>query len=275
MKINKLLIILSLAVTTFLVSCEEYEDTVVPSPTVSVEPNQVFFSTDNETAFLVEPTATSVDITISRADATGAAEVALVTLVNTDNSFTIPTSVSFVAGAVSATVTIGINHDNATPGKPLKVGISTGDNYYNPYSSDLPEYHGVVTVLNWQKYSVGEYYSALFGDTWTQDLYRAVGTDMYRFYDLYADGTNLTMYWEEGEKEISFPELDADGYYYWETGFIHPTYGLIVVYWDSSKSYTFYDADTDEFQLEGYFQNAAGTAGFGWLDDYFTVTSLY
>ena len=43
MKINKLLIILSLAIATVFVSCEEYEDTVTPGPTSSVTPNQVFF----------------------------------------------------------------------------------------------------------------------------------------------------------------------------------------------------------------------------------------
>lgn len=274
MKISRLLIIISIAVTTFLVSCEDFEDTVVPSPTVSVEPNQVFFPTDNETGFLVEPTATSIDITISRADATGAIEVALTTIVNTDNSFTVPTSVSFAAGAVSSTITIGINHDNATPGKPLKVGISTGDNYYNPYSSDLPEYHAVVTVLDWQKYSVGEYYSAYGDATWTQDLYRAVGTDMYRFYDLYADGVNLSFTWEEGEKELSFDyPVDADGYHIWAPGISHPTYGVITVLWDSSPDWTFYDADADEFQLEGKWTVSAGS--LGWLDDYFTVTELY
>jgi len=273
MKISRLLIIISVAVTTLLVSCEDYEDTVVPSPTVSADMNVVSFTADNPTEYEFSPLDTEFKLTVKRSSSSGALEVPISIITNTDNSFTVPGSVSFAAGEDTAILAITIDYANATLGVDLKIGIKVGDANNNPYKVQYGEYYATVAILDWQKYAEGTYYSMLYDDSWTQDLYKLVGEDTYRFFDLYADGIDLTFTWAGGESlSFEYP-VDADGYYIWVPGIDYADYGSVTVLWDSSPSWTFYTEATKEFQLEGNWTVAAGS--LGWLDDYFTITSLY
>ena len=272
MKISRLLIIISVAVTTLLVSCEDYEDTVVPSPTVSADMLAVTFAADNPTEYEFDPMDTGFSLTVMRSTSSGALEVPISIVTNTDDSFTIPSSVSFAAGDSSAILAIAIDYANATLGVDLEIGIKVGDAYNNPYKVQYGEYYATVAILDWQKYSVGEYYSALYDDTWTQDLYKLVGEDTYRFFNLYADGYDLSFSWDGGNA-ITFP-VD-EGYYVWESGVSDASVGSFAVSWDSSPSYTFYNKATDEFQFEGYWEGSDADTYDGWKDDYFTVTQRY
>ena len=274
MKIYRFLIIFFVAATTLLVSCEEYEDTVVPGPAADVVA-AVGFAADNPTQWEFEPTVVDFDITVTRSSSisSSALEVPISVVTDSTESFIVPSKVSFAAGDSTAILTIAINYDNAVAGVDLEIGVKVGDDYLNPYSAVYGKYYGIVAILDWQKHSTGDYYSAYYDATWTQDLYNAAGTDKYRFFDLYTADHHLSFSWDGGNA-ITFPyETDANGYHMWMPGFDYGGYGPITVLWDSSPSWTFYDEATKEFQFEGKWTVAAGS--LGWLDDYYTITTEY
>lgn len=273
MKINRLLIIISFAFATLLVSCEDYEDTVVPSPTVSEDNPAVRFAAENITNYEFEPSVTEFNLKVIRSNSTSAIEVPVTVTDNTDESFVIPSSISFAAGEDTVMVTIAINHANATPGKDLMIGIKVDEDYINTYKAEYGEYYAHISILNWQKYATGTYYSAFFDQSFTQDLYRAQDTDKYRFFDLYAVGYNFTFTWDGGKSITPDGELDEDGYYIYVTGFEHPSYGMVTVHIDSSPNWTYYTEETNTFIFDGDWTVAAGS--FGWLDDIYTITTTY
>lgn len=276
MKINRFLIIFFVAVTTMLVSCEEYEDSVEPSPAVSADMNVVTFPAGNTSNFEFSPLDTEFDITVSRTNTSGALEVPLTVLSNTDDSFTVPSSVSFAAGEETATITITINYDNAPLGQELELALKVDDAYYNPYKEEYGKYYASVKILEWQKYANGTYESGVFGVLGQVDLYKLKDENKYRIFDVYADGHHLTFGWE-GEASLTWPDYstDADGYYVWETGAYVDGYGYFWVALDASPSYTFYDAGTSTFQIEGYWTATDNSEWGGWIDDYFTIETLY
>lgn len=271
MKIYRFLIIFFVAATTLLVSCEEYEDTVVPGPAADVA-FAVGFATDNPAQWEFEPTVVDFDITLLRPSSvsSSALEVPISVVADSTESFIVPSTVTFAAGDSTATLTITINYENAVAGKNLVIGIKVGDDYYNPYNIEYSEYYGVVAILNWVKYAAGTYYSELFDDSWSTDLYNAQGTNMFRFYELYDAGANdLSFTWDIGSEDVTF---DPDGYMFWDSGFTYPGYGLMTVYWDSAP-YSNFDPVDEIFQFEGYFY--LGSGGYGWNDDTFTIVSYY
>ena len=275
MKINKLLIILSLAVTTFLVSCEDYEDTVESSPTVSADNASVRFAAENPTQYEFSPLDLGFNLTIKRSSSSSALEVPISIITNTDNSFTIPSSLSFAAGEETAILAIAIDYSNASFATALEIGIKLGDDHTNPYLVEHGEYYATIEILNWEKYSTGTFTSALFGP-WTQDLYKLEGEDRYRFFDLYADGYDFNFTWDGGAA-LSFPDLaeDDDGYFIWETGASATGFGYFFAALDSSPSYTFYDDASSTFQIEGYWTATENPDWGGWLDDFYAITELH
>lgn len=273
MKISRFLIIFFVAATTMLVSCEEFEDTVEPSPTVSDDNPAVRFAAENSAVFEIPSTVTAIDLTVIRSGKGSAIEVPVTVIENTENAFDVPATLSFPAGEDTVTFTLPIT-DNAPVGVDLSIAVKFGDEFVNPYKSEYGEYYGTVTILNWQPFANGTYQSAIFdGASWEQVLHKAENTNRYRFFDLYAVGTHFNFKWDGGEAIIPEYGTDADGYYIYMPGVIHPTYGEMTVLVDGSTTYTFYDAEGDFFQIEGNWTVAAGS--FGWLDDYYFITERY
>ena len=58
-----------------------------------------------------------------------------------------------------------------------------------------------------------------------------------------------------------------------DSGFEHPSYGMVSLYIDSAPEYTGYDADTKTFTF-----NYAGLVSAGqltdWIDDTFTLSAV-
>jgi len=272
MKISRFLIIFFVAVTTMLVSCEEYEDTVEPSPTVSDDNPAVRFADDNSTFFEIPSTVTAIDLTVIRSGSGSAIEVPVTVIENTENAFDVPATLSFPAGEDTVTFSLPIS-DNAPVGVDLAISVKFGDEFANPYKTEYAEYYGTVSILNWQPYAKGTYASAFFGASWEQELYNAENTDKYRFFDLYAVGTHFNFLWDGGEAITPEYDTNADGYYIFKPGYIHPSYGEVTVLVDGNTNYTFYDEAGDYFQIEGNWTVSAGS--FGWLDDFYYITERY
>lgn len=144
MKINKLYIAFLILITATMVACEEYTDTVEPSPTVSADNPGVRFYSENLSEFELEPDELSFSLTVIRDKGTGAIEVPLAVVADTAGIFDVPSSISFPASVDTVSITIAAN-ENAT--KDLSYGLEIeidDEQYTNPYKSEYPSFKTVV-----------------------------------------------------------------------------------------------------------------------------------
>jgi len=268
MKFNKIYIAISILATVLLVACNEYEDTVVPGPTVPADNPEVRFAFGNKMEYELDPAnQLAFTLTVVRSNETSALEVPVNVIANPDDDFIIPSAVSFAANQDTASLTITMSA-SAPTGEALTFEIGFGDQYVNPYLDEYGSFRGEVSIMNWVKYASGSYESMYLGTSWAIDLYRAEGTDKYRFYDLYAEGYNFDFIWDGGDAITPAMELDAEsGYYLWYPGLT----GILALL-DSSPDYTYYYAPADAFQFEAYWFTPTVE---DWLDDYFYIEQRY
>lgn len=272
MKISRLYITIIIA-TLFFVACDEYEDTVVPSPTVAADNPAARFVSTNATSYELDPAADlSFSLTVVRDNGSNAIEVPVNVITNTENGFVIPSSVSFAAGEDTTTLTIEMS-ESAPTGQALDFAIAFGEDYVNPYKSEYGSFYGEVSILVWVKYAVGTFESAFFEQSWTQELYNAEGTNKYRFYDLYVPGYNFDFTWDGDEELVPSYDTDGDGYYIFATGYNHPSYGPVTMHIDNNTDWTYYNEESDLFVINASWRVSAGA--FGWLDDFYTITERF
>lgn len=267
MMYNKILIAVFTLILGLTFSCDdEYEDTVVPSPVVGADVPGLSFSDENATSFEMDPSESPVvSLTVVRNNSNGSVDAPVTVVENTENSFEVPTSVSFAAGEKTANLVIPVKADAPTA-TPLTLELKFDDQYVNPYTSTYPHYTGQVTLVKWLKYADGTFTSAFFEESWEQELYREEGANNYRFVNLYEDGTNYEFEWEEGAKEISpSPAMQL-------SGFDDPTYGLVTTTTSTDPANTYYDAETNTFYFLRKWTVSAGS--FGELIDTYEITEL-
>jgi len=273
MRINKLLIAVSILIAATMVACEKYEDTVEPSPVVPADNPAVRFAQENQTSFELDPNDDpKISLTVMRNNESAALEVPVTVVTNTENSFNVPATISFAAGEKTADLVIAMNSGSPT-GIPLALELSFDDEYVNPYLTEYSTYKGEAALLKWVKYSVGVYTSGFFEQSWEQELYNAEGTDKYRFYDLFASGVNYEFEWDGGAALSPGGTPNASGYLVQESGYVHPTYGMVSSATDPDPSYSFFDADSNTFSFDRQWTVAAGS--FGWLTDYYEITEKF
>ena len=269
MRFNKLYIAISILATVLLVACNEYEDTVVPGPTVPADNPEVRFASSNKAEYELDPAvALSFTLTVVRNNGTAALEVPVNVIANPDDDFVIPGTVSFAAGQDTTTLTIAMS-SSAPTGETLTFEIGFGDQYVNPYLDEYGTFSADVAILNWVKYASGTFESMYLGTSWTIDLYRAEGTNKYRFYNLYAEGHNFNFNWDGGKAIVPAMPYDVANELY----VFNPGIDGLTALVDPSSSYTFYSADFDYFQFEAYWYS--DTQDLSWLDDYFYIEQRY
>lgn len=268
--INKILLISVGLFVLLFTSCEEELPEREPSPETLPGCAKVYFPNTNETSLELDDDVTSIPITVMRGNTSGAITVPLTVLKNDSNLFVIPETVNFGDG--EAEVTFNVSFPGAIAATDYTFDIIVeGDQFIDAYTivEGEPSLAVTITLIKWVKFATGEYYGAYTDNTWTQDLYRADGTNKYRFYDLWNAGYNWDFTWDGGEAIIPGGALQANGYYYSETGYIDAD-GMIGVFIDASTDWTYYDALADEFWFDGYW-----TSPGAWLDDIYTITERF
>lgn len=144
MRIKKLYIAFFILVAATMVACEEYKDTVEPSPTVSTDNPGVRFYSENPAEFVLEPDGMSFSLTLVRDKGTGAIEVPLAVVADTAGIFDVPSSVSFAADV--DTVIFTVTADENAP-KDLSYGLEIeidDEQYTNPYKAEYPFFKTAV-----------------------------------------------------------------------------------------------------------------------------------
>jgi hypothetical protein len=262
----------------FLVSCSEYVDTVEPGPAVSADNPAVRFAASNTTSFEFDPGTPGFTISVIRneTNADNALEVPVTVNTNTDDAFIVPGSIVFPAGEDTVDVVIGIS-PSAPAGVALSVAISLDEQFKNPYKAEYAAYYGTVSLVKWELYAEGTWTSAFFADSWPQELYKADGQNIYRFYGPYTEGYDIRFEWDGSSESITPLNGEAavvGGAPVWvyETGYVHPDFGMVSFCIDPDPEYTYFDLENKLLNLNGAFTVSAGS--FGWMDEVYSITEF-
>ena len=159
MKINKLILAIFIATTTFMVACSEYEDSVVSGPSVSADNPGVFFLQSNSNKFEVDQVGLNFTLTVARRNGDAALEVPLTVLSDTGNVFNVPASVSFPAGVDTISFDITMK-PTAIKGTLYELGIRFGDNYVNDYAAEYGSYYAKSAISIWEEKGTAQFYDA-------------------------------------------------------------------------------------------------------------------
>lgn len=137
-----------LAAALLLAGCtdniQRTDSPVFPSDTAAV-----YFSAPDETGSEADPTQgiTTHTVTIERTQTVGSLTVPLTVLENTDDIFTVPSTVTFEDNA--ATATFEVAFPDAELGKEYFLTLSVDDGHTNPYLTAQATYQLSMTLISW------------------------------------------------------------------------------------------------------------------------------
>lgn len=137
-----------LAAALLLAGCadniQRTDSPVFPSDTAAV-----YFSAPDETGSEADPTQgiTTHTVTIERTQTAGSLTVPLTVLENTDDIFTVPSTVTFEDNA--ATATFEVAFPDAEVGKEYFLTLSVDDSHTNPYLTAQATYQLSMTLISW------------------------------------------------------------------------------------------------------------------------------
>lgn len=182
MKLFKLTLIVA-GLTIFLFnSCTEEFPEREPSPVTPSDCVGIYFPSSNTTSYEIEPTVTSIPVTISRVNKSDAITVPITVVKNPNNVFVIPQSVAFTAG--QETTTFNVTYPTAEDGVKYTFEIAVeGEKFVDPYKivSGAPSVAKSVTKIKWNVLGTAQFYDAFtlysvatgtLSYTPTKDMYR-------------------------------------------------------------------------------------------------------
>lgn len=163
-----------------------------PSPVVSPDCIGAYFSESNTYSYELDPTITSITLTVGRDKTAGAATVPVKVINNSENIFVIPESVSFASG--EAETTMEVTFPNAEMGVEYSFELTFDSEYVNPYKGASLARTSIQRI-KWEPIGMGVYVdgtvSTFFGVSPMAvglEIEKAdLGSSMkYRFYNAYA-----------------------------------------------------------------------------------------
>ena len=176
-------------------ACDDKSDSdYVPGAPTPENSMQVYFDAANASDFVVAPENTSVDITVSRGNATEAAEVPIICKEKADG-LTIPSTVKFEAGQKTAILSVGFGQleENKQYAFSLAVDEAYADHYAKLNGSTT--YSGYVVETTWKPYIDNVKMTWTVGgvqQTWNTTIERLGTLNRYRFRDFLGSGLDMT-----------------------------------------------------------------------------------
>jgi hypothetical protein len=271
MKTKNLIISAVSFLMIFLVSCSE--DVVrEPSPEVNPDCIGVYFPSPNKSSYELELTVDSITVRISRLDSSAAITVPIVVLRNDSNIFVLPDSVSFAANQASTTFNVYFPSAELAVAYTFEIKVE-GDELVNAYKN-IPTKAVTISKIKWNKVAEGTFTSGFFGESWSQDLYKAQGTKKYRLFDLWVTGYNYDFSWSGISSANIVPGgtlNTTSGYYVQTSGYVYSSYGMVMTATDSDPEYTYFNAADSTFTFNMKWYVSAGS--FGWKDEVLKVNT--
>lgn len=203
--------------------------------------SEVYFPEGLMTAFNLKDYDGKLPITVKRVSTD--AQISVPLQVSADPIFTVPSSVSFNAGAATATFEITYDIDQVTPEQQYPISLTLGSE-----TSDygLSKYDFVVSIpVVWAKFASGHMYEVFWGEDEIETLYyQDLGNDIWYCYisNCFDTGggavpTNYYFYWDKKTNYLKVPMQ-------W-MGYTHSN-GNKVYFSDAECFYTIYLGGEDK-----------------------------
>lgn len=231
MKLNKIFLFATIALSTMLVACGDDDDYQKGGPAGTYD--VTFIDEEN---VVLDVAANEFTVKIARANANGELTVPLIA--QCSDVFSVPASVTFANGEAEKEITITVK-DNIEMFKSYPFVLTVPDDFINPYVEDAGSPRCNISVIkeDYKLYAVATFTDPVFfKQAWRQPIEYSELLDMYRMADCFADGTPWYFKWsdhtwnnEMETEEEGFYFCDADGKKVtkWLTGYIHPRYGAV------------------------------------------------
>ncbi len=190
-----------------------------PGAFISVDATSLKYAADDEQI---------LDFTLTRTNADAAEEIKLTC---DNNKFQVPSSVSFAAGEKSKNISVPFN---MTGGTTEKVTIAVAEESATVYGIGTANFT-IYRDFVWEYLGDGVYSCWLFGQAWPQPVYRAEGTCIFKLTDCITTGYDITFELTEDLQHLGAPIAKV------ETGYDHPSYGMVYVEGGTDKEGNPYD----------------------------------
>ncbi len=185
--------IFGLCLAFTLTSCSDDDDYAPGNPTAEGAVG-AYFDSSNTTMFVLTPQDESIELTISRNDATKATVVPITVVSEDTTAIQVPESVTFAAGDSTQTLTIGVKGltEKKEYGFKLAIGESEADHYAVQDGTTM--FNGSVIVSQWKqlKSNVSFYYNEndKLPKT-TSELWQLDGVNKFYFTDFLGSGAKM------------------------------------------------------------------------------------
>ncbi len=252
--------------------------------------NEAFFLTEAHSYSVAsEDDETTYTIAVTRANSSGKASVKVLWQSEKEETFTLPEAVEFADGALQAPLAVSFDLAKFTRGETAKLLISLESATELAYSTVCQL--SVSYDYTWQTYATGTFKSGFISDlfegdmSWEQSIERAAeNPNMWRLHNCYLcddtedyvePGYGLRFSWDGTSREIVMESpADSYGYVTVDSGFVHPSVGMISLYIDPNPNYSGYDADSKSLTFSCMPIYGGGYALFeNWVDEVFTFAS--
>ena len=255
--------LVSLALVLGFTACNKNDYDYEPGKEAATDNLALYFADEENLTLAL--TDNEVDITLNRVDTvSGLPELTVPLIVNSAPDFvTVPDRVTFAAGEDKTTVKLTIG-EGMEPFVKYLVKISIPEEYTQPYdaSTGSPVYNFTILKEDWDIIADGVFTSTVaIKGSWEQALEYSEYMNIYRFPDMWAEGTHVYFHYDgkvEVTEEVSedkdttyvkddFYFTDANGKHVvkFGTGYIHPSYGELMA--NINEDYPMgYDEGTDE-----------------------------
>ncbi len=215
--------------------------------------NEAFFSKEEFSYMMGASDPATCTVQVYRANKNGNASVAvkLTTDPGSETWFSGPEAVEFADGAITADYTITIDREKLTHGAQNTVMLEIVGETDLLYATSCAV--SITRDYEWATYATGTFTSGWWEEEWPQELQRADlggGNYIYRFPDLYAEGTDVRFTVENGA-------VVPVG-----TFWLQYTYGSYgPMYYELSQSQV--DEDAKKIIMRGYYRVQAGRLAVG------------
>ncbi len=227
--------------------------------------SEAIFTSSKSEYFFTAADLGEYEVTVQRANSKGSAEVEVINS-DTTGLFTIPGIVFFEDGELEATIKVTFEKEQLEIGTPYTIGLQLPE---TPIEGKQISHKLTITRdYTWEFFTECTATTYLYGES-TATIYKALENPSYiKIKDLYSEGHELKLLLG-GDGSISMlQDVNSYGYYDMETGFIHPSYGMIYTYIDADRNYSYFDEAQNTIVLSMYYYVGAGA--FGWKDDVIT-----
>ncbi len=255
---HKYLCMSLLAACVTLFSCGS-DDDYSAGPQMAADCPGLTFGSDYSLSEELDPSdETSKDITIYRVgDSSSAGTYNLTVRTNTDNVFSVPSTVSFSAGQTEATITVTFN--SAEVGTTYELEIVLDEDDVDAYNSDTyMSYSYSVVRVKWNSLGTGQWLDNFWYGVYWDDIeiqQRDDNPSVYRFESPYTD--EFIESWGDTpgtyQQYISFT-LMSTGYVTWDDVFYFNVYydyygAEIKAYYPSSLSSSYASLDYENYAV--------------------------